>query len=77
MDVCTLLLSTTLLAIPCSTHQSCGVTLEGSRKICMDYCETPPPQYSCVKPDGTSYIWTPEHGEDTIITTDLKNGRAR
>lgn len=70
MDICTLILSTTLA---CHAQQSCGTTLEGSRKICSSYCAPEPKRYSCIHPDGTSYIWTPEHGEDTVITTDLKS----
>jgi hypothetical protein len=76
MDTCTLITVTTLLLPSCQTEQSCGMTIDGSKKICMSYCRPLPQSYNCVRPDDTTYVWTPQPGQDTIITQDLK-GDAR
>jgi hypothetical protein len=68
MDTCTLIVTTTLLSIPCQTEQSCGMTLDGSKQICMSYCRPQPQSYSCKRPDGSEYVWTPGPGEGTIVT---------
>lgn len=63
-DVCTMLLTTILPAILCTPPQECSQERPDGRILChlAPYavaCELPKPavQYSCVKPDGTSYIW--------------------
>jgi hypothetical protein len=67
MDVCTLILGTTLLSVPCQTEKSCSMTMDGKRQICVDYCRPPPNAYDCVRPDGTRYFWKPGPGEDVIL----------
>jgi hypothetical protein len=66
-DTCTLILITTLLAVPCKEQKKCSMTMDGSKQICMSYCEPAPQTYSCTKPDGSSYLWQPKQGEDTVL----------
>lgn len=71
MDTCTLIIATTLLAIPCQTEKSCGVTMDHTKQICTSYCRPQPQSYDCERSDGTKYIWTPQPGEGGVISTDL------
>jgi hypothetical protein len=66
-DICTLILATTLAAVPCNMQKKCSMTMDGSKQICMSYCVPPLDIYSCTKPDGSSYLWEPKVGEDTVL----------
>lgn len=71
MDVCTLIAVTTATLALC-VKDDCRV-IDG-RKLCMKIpCEIslPAPQYSCVRPDGTTYGYTrpidPRESIQTVI----------
>lgn len=66
-DICTLVMTTTLLAIPCQTDRQCDQTLDGKRQICTSFCRPQPQSYNCERPDGTSYVWTPSPWEAIVV----------
>lgn len=67
MDTCTLIIATTLLAIPCQQERSCSQLADGSKQICSNFCRPQPQSYECVKSDGTKYIWTPSPTEGMVV----------
>ena len=67
MDICTLIIVTTLNAVPCLTVRQCDATMDGGRQNCTNFCRPLPNTYDCERPDGSKYIWTPELGEETVV----------
>lgn len=60
MDVCNLIVVTTLNAVLCTPAPTCSASADGTKSLCMSIgrCEMPPVQYECKRADGTSYIWS-------------------
>ena len=59
MDICTLIVITTINTIGCMATESCRISSDG-RKYCIPphaiSCPIPENIYECVKKDGTKYI---------------------
>ena len=60
MDICTLIVITTIPLIGCSSDESCRMSSDGTKKYCIPphsiSCPTPENVYECVKEDGTKYL---------------------
>jgi hypothetical protein len=62
MDVCTLVLITTMTTQMCYSPNVCRPSEDGARQLCSGLqptaCPAPPITYECVRPDGTRYKLT-------------------
>lgn len=59
MDICTLVIITTMNLNGCARPSICVPSVDGTRQYCSGFqpfhCPIPEPFYNCVKPDGTIY----------------------
>ena len=56
MDICTLVVATTWLAVVCPSHKEC--TEANGKLYCHEageYCPQPQTHYECKRPDGSIY----------------------
>jgi hypothetical protein len=58
MDICTLVMVTTMNAIGCVADPVCRPSPDGTKHLCTPgYCPLPAPVYDCKRPDGSTYTW--------------------
>jgi hypothetical protein len=62
MDICTLIVASTVTMQLCGTDNVCKPSTDGTKQMCTGVRPKPcvtfaGPSYECKRPDGTSYIF--------------------